>query len=228
MQHLNEWDIDWGDRPSTGRLIVFCGADGSGKTTQLNILRARLEGLGLRVITTRQPSDWYRSDPFARVFLGNGGSREHARSLALFAAADRVRHCNEVIAPAMTGGAYVLCDRYVFSSLAYFQIRGVDQNFVARINAGIPEPDLSIYLRADSDLLYRRLRSRELDRLKFEERSVPVLETVQQSFDRLGRYLTPIDGQRSIDEVTAEIWSHVRPMVIADGFGLSDEEGEQP
>jgi dTMP kinase len=196
-----------------GVLIVFDGGDGCGKTTQIERLRSRLAQCGVGdVLVTKQPTDWYRSDPYVRSYLEEGGDSGKARSLALFAAADRVRHCREVIEPALRRGAIVLCDRYIFSSLVYFDLRGVSQDFVAAINAGIPEPDLAIFLQVPAGELFKRLIARDGLRRKHEEQSTFVINKVQQGFERLSNQLLSVDGDRSVEAVEVDIWSVARHL----------------
>jgi dTMP kinase len=197
---LESCTLQWLERSAEtpGRLIVFCGPDGSGKTTQLTRLA---RSLSCEVVTTRQPSNWYRCDGFVRNFLESGGGPDEARALALFAAADRLRHCREVIQPALDRGKTVLCDRYVFSSLVYFSARGVDPEFVAEINAGIPEPDLTFWLDAPVDTVLRRLLVRDGDRRKFEERSVEAVTEICAGFAALARYFYRLSGDTDAEKL---------------------------
>src|SRR5688500_9154814 len=101
-----------------GKLIVFCGFDGCGKSTQIERLARNLEAAGKSVLITKQPSDWYRESRIVRDFLAKGGCATKAKILALYAAADRLKHVHEVILPAVRAGKHVICDRYVYSSIA--------------------------------------------------------------------------------------------------------------
>lgn len=190
-----------------GRLIVIEGGDGSGKTTQISQLASRIDAMGFRVTTTRQPTDWYRKEPIVRLFLDKGGSAHDARVLALLAAADRLRHCLEVIEPALESFDYVICDRYVYSSLVYFELRGVSQKFVAKINAGIPRPHLSLYLDVPPKQLACRIEARDGERRKFEERSLESISSIRQGFLTLSPLLERIDGEGSKQEVADQIWA---------------------
>src|SRR5580658_2667561 len=103
-----------------GKLIVVEGIDGAGKSTQLAAILDYLQSNGIGCSLTKQPSDWYRQQEFVRNYLDFGVLPCEQSTLAMFAAADRMFHIETVIEPRLTSGGYVLCDRYVYSSLAYF------------------------------------------------------------------------------------------------------------
>lgn len=163
--------------------------------------------MGFKAVCTRQPTDWYRKEPFVRSFLDEGGDTSSARILALLASADRLRHCLEFLEPALETADFVICDRYVYSSLVYFKLRGLPQDFVAHINAGIPRPDLAILLDVPAARIYDRIFLRDGDRRKFEERSAESIRAVHQGFLDLLPLLEGIDGSGAEGEVAERIWS---------------------
>lgn len=170
--------------PRRGRLIAFCGLDGSGKTTQLELARRGLEDRGIEVVATRQPTDWYRQDKTVRGYLDKGENRATAyfqNELALFAAADRLRHIRAIIRPALDRGAVVLTDRYVYSSYAYFAARGVRDNlaWLQEINSFAPDPDAAFFLDVPVPVAIARVLSRDGAKLKFEERRTEIFEEVR-------------------------------------------------
>ena len=121
---------------ATGWFITFEGPEGSGKTTQIALLRDYLARLGLEVITTREPGGTPAGDRIRSVLLGNEtGSLEPETELFLMLA-QRTEHLRKVILPAVTGGKAVLCDRYFDSSMAYQGFaRGLDPQKVREIHA---------------------------------------------------------------------------------------------
>ncbi|MBD9490498.1 dTMP kinase [Ensifer sp. ENS11] len=203
----------WAQQHWPGRLIALEGFDGAGKSTQIEFLKQRLMGLGHDVVLTRQPSDWYRQSELVRSFLDNGGTPETVRALALFAAADRIRHCSEVIAPALARGATVISDRYVFSSVAFFWDRGLDPEFILAINAGIPRPDCAIYLDIEAHLVRERLRARDGDNLKHEENSIDTINRVMNNFKKLAPELHVVPAQAEREEVSRQVWRRVEPAI---------------
>ncbi|MFP1624774.1 dTMP kinase [Streptomyces sp. 5K101] len=190
--------------------MSIVGFDGSGKTTQIERVAEAIRAQGREVVETRQPADWYRELAEVQVFHDQGGSVETAHILALLAAADRRRHVMEVINPALERGAVVLCDRYVYATFGVFVHRGVDFRFLATINSGIPRPDHAFYLKLPTDELLRRLRLRDGDRLKHEEKSAERIESITRTYEELGEELVHIDGRASREEVTASILRHMK------------------
>jgi dTMP kinase len=196
-------------RTDSGTLISIVGFDGSGKTTQIERVADAFRSFGREVIETRQPTDWYRDMADVQVFHDSGGSVEKAHILALLAAADRRRHVQEIIDPALARGAVVLCDRYVYATLGVFTHRGVDPQLLADINRGIPRPDYSFYLSVPVPELLRRLHERDGDKLKHEEKSADRIESITRTYEELGSALTVIDGTLSQEQVTKSILEHI-------------------
>jgi dTMP kinase len=196
-------------RQDDGLLVAIVGFDGSGKTTQIECVAQALRAGGREVVETRQPTDWYRELAEVQVFHDQGGSVERAHILALLAAADRRRHVMEVIDPALRRGAVVICDRYVYATFGVFVHRGVDARFLATVNHGVPRPDFAFYLDVPTDELLRRLRLRDGDNLKHEEKSTARIESITGVYDQLGDELIPVDGSAPPAEVTAAILAHL-------------------
>lgn len=195
------------DRAYPGTLIAIVGFDASGKTTQIATLAERYRATGRTVVETRQPTDWYRNEGTVQHFHDAGGSKERARILSLFAAADRHRHVQEVILPALSRGEVVICDRYVYATFGVFIHRGVDADFLVTINQGVPRPKHAFYLDVPTATLAERLRSRDGDNLKFEERSSDRIDSITSTYREMGHHLMRIDGSMTANEVTDALWA---------------------
>jgi dTMP kinase len=139
-----------GGTQQRGRFVTFEGPDGSGKSTQAARLAAALEARGVNVVLTREPGGTVLGERVRAILLDGAGGRHSPRADALLFNAARAQLVDEVIEPALAGGAVVICDRYADSTLAY-QGRGsglpLDQlaeigGFATR---GL-EPDLTILL----------------------------------------------------------------------------------
>lgn len=166
-----------------GLLIAICGIDGSGKTTQELALERWLSDAGYQVLRTSQPTDWYRKSGYVREYLDSGVDRLGLYGLALFAAADRQFHVRSVIEPMMNrAGAVVLCNRYIYSTYAYFMARGLPFSFLQSINPAIPRPDLSILLDIDVRLARDRVAARDGKIAKYEERDLEFMARVRENF----------------------------------------------
>lgn len=195
--------------PRPGMLVCIIGFDGSGKTTQLEAVAAVLESRGREVVLTKQPTDWYRELGEVRTFHDAGGSAGTARVLSLLSAADRLRHVQEVVRPALDRGAVVLCDRYVYATYGVFIHRGVEAEFLTTINQGIPRPDFAFYLAMTPEQLAARLRGRDGNNLQFEERSLDRIASITRTYEEMGDELISLDGSLPPEAVTAEIMQRV-------------------
>ena len=102
-----------------GRFISLEGGEGVGKSTQLEALRAALQGRGLQVITTREPGGSPGAEAIRKLLLEGDETRWTPRAEALLFAAARADHIEKTIKPAMQRGEWVLSDRFLDSSLAY-------------------------------------------------------------------------------------------------------------
>lgn len=187
-----------------GTLLVFEGIDGSGKSTQLARLAARLEAAGHPVVTTREPYDC-EAGRRIRVAARSAEPVSAAQELAWFRA-QREQHVREVIAPALGRGAVVLCDRYFFSTAAYQGSRGLDpQAILAESERRFPVPDLVLLLEVDPEQGAARLAAREGP-------AEPLFEgaerqaTVAACFGQLERpYLVRVDGRGDPDAVETRV-----------------------
>ncbi len=148
----------------SGRFIVFEGLDGSGTTTQARMLVRWLEAQGRAALFTAEPSSGpvgtlLRQALADRLKGADGGPLRPGVVAALFVA-DRVDHLASEIEPALARGVDVVCDRYVYSSLAYQGVEN-DPAWVAAMNAPMRRPDLVLYLRVPTEVAAARRAARK-------------------------------------------------------------------
>lgn len=201
--------IEWSKSRSDirGRFIVFEGFDGVGKTSQLTLLANHIRRIGRPVLCTRQPTDEYRSNPFVRKFLDSSGdpSSDDAHELAILSARDRSMHSSAVIVPALRAGIDVLCDRYLFSALAFFQARGISEETILRLNVALPRPNLTIYLDLDAQQIMARLKRRDDEKLKREERDLLYVKSVLNHFKRYAHEYLIVNASNPLEEIHNQI-----------------------
>lgn len=202
-------DVFRKERNDSGKLISVIGFDGSGKTTQLLALADYFKAKNLEVVETRQPTNWYREQDIVQLFHNNGGGVDEAKILSLIAAADRHKHVKDIIDPALRDGKVVLCDRYVYATYGVFIHRGVDAEFLTTINKGVPRPDYAFYLKVPIDDLLERLKKRDGNDLKFEERSRDRVESIIRTYEEMGTHLITIDGNQEPEKVTKDILKYI-------------------
>lgn len=133
----------------SGRFIALEGVDGCGKSTQAALLAAALRVAGHEVVETREPGGTALGESVRNILLGSDGAMSPIAEALLFAAS-RAQHVAQVIRPALVAGAWVVCDRFVDSSLAYQgAARGLGIDAVWAVNAPAVDgclPDLAIVL----------------------------------------------------------------------------------
>lgn len=197
-----------------GLLIVFCGIDGSGKSTQEELLAQRLRADGQQILQTKQPTDAYRENPLVREYLDSGENAYGMTGLALLAAADRQAHVGNVILPTLATGTHVLCNRYLYSSIAYFSARGLEENFVRTINKDVPTPDLTVLTDIDPVTARRRVVSRDGSVLKFEERDLEFMGAVRAAFLRnADASFLILDGTQPAADLHAQVVDRVAGLL---------------
>jgi dTMP kinase len=150
--------------------VTFEGVDGSGKSTQADLLRASLEQQGREVVATREPGGTPLGERVRELLL-NGEAMTAWAEAALFAAA-RAELAERVLRPALERGAVVVCDRYLDSSLAYQGAgRGLGIERVLELNVlavGDLLPDRTFVLDVDPAIASQRLGGQR-DRIESEE-----------------------------------------------------------
>jgi dTMP kinase len=193
--------------------VTFEGLDGSGKTTQLELLRARLEADGREVVTVREPGGTELGEALRRVVL-EGPDMEPWPEAAVFAAA-RAQLVAEIVRPALARGADVLCDRYVDSSLAYQGIaRGLGFESVLDLNmeaVGGLMPDRTFLLEVDPQAAAARVGDRP-DRIEREsaEFRARVAAAYRELAERWPERITALDGTLPPDELAERIHGALR------------------
>ena len=198
-----------------GRFVVLEGGDGSGKSTQAARLAARLRDHRVSVCETFEPGAT-GAGAVIRELLLHRRETIAPTTEALLMAADRAQHVAEQIAPALERGEWVVCDRYLPSSLVYQGIvRGLGVDAVVGVNrmaTGSVEPDVVIVLDV-TDAIARARAGGAPDRLEAEGDSFH--DSVRAAYRTLGRDRgwVLVDGNDDVDAVAARVWSLVEPLL---------------
>jgi dTMP kinase len=136
-----------------GHLIVVEGADGSGRTTECELLREYLEVQGHAVVDTGLRRSSLVSE---QIDEAKQGHVLGATTMALFYAADFADQLENKIIPSLTAGTIVLADRYIFTLMARAVVRGASRDFARKLYGFALKPDLTIFLDTRTDLLLHR------------------------------------------------------------------------
>lgn len=220
--------------PQSGRLIVFEGVEGSGKTTQIKWLQAWLEteatrqlrdpaGNKLAVIVTRQPGGTALGQQIRQLLLHSEIEEPiQDRTELLLYAADRAQHVEEQIKPALAQGQLILCDRYTDSTIAYQSYgRGLDRALIHQLNHiatdGL-QSDLTIWLDLEIEVGLERARQRgQIDRM--EQADLAFHRRVQQGYRELAQQypdrIVRVDASPSEAVVAQQIQAMLLPWLHA-------------
>lgn len=190
-----------------GILIVFEGIDGTGKSTQLNLLADALKSQGYPVITTREPTNGVYGQKI-RSLYDKRSQVTKEEELELFLQ-DRREHVENLLTPGLTGKNIILCDRYYLSTIAYQGTVGFDILDLEHKNNFAPKPDIALLFQMSSKDSIERITEKRGDTLNdFEQEET--LRKVAQIFDGLMfPYIHRIDATHSIESVHHSIISLV-------------------
>ena len=192
------------------------GPDGSGKTTQIDLLKKYLESRGYDILIAREPGGTAIGEVIREVIL-NPANKEmsHMTELLLYAAA-RAQLVNQVIEPALLDGKAVICDRFVESSAVYQGIgRGLGVDTVYDVNnyaLGDVKPKLTIFMDLDAeDGIKRKRKQAELDRMELEDMTFHkrVVEGYRMLAKLYPERIVSIDAMLSIEEIHSQIVKEV-------------------
>ena len=203
-----------------GAFIAFEGIDGSGKGTQIALLKERLEREGYPVYRTAEPNDSPIGDLIHQIMIGR--IRTTNDVIAALFVADRLDHIqNDTngLLKFLNSGVHVITDRYYFSSYAY---QSVDMPMEWIIEANAPaasllRPDLTLFIDVDPDITMDRIEKNRMTKELFEQhdRLVETRKRYFEAFDRLKgeEHVVILDGNREIDAIAKDIWDAARPYL---------------
>ncbi|MEE2756045.1 MAG: dTMP kinase [Myxococcota bacterium] len=193
------------------RFIVIEGLDGAGTTTQAHKLSDWLTSHGYKTHVTAEPTDGRIGRIIRQIlrgeFLGIDEKTMPPESIAGLFLADRADHINGEIMPLLKQGVFVICDRYLMSSLAYQGIEcGIE--WVASVNSTMMTPGLTLMVEVEADIAAKRRAARndeaELYEMTEFQRQV-ALGYQQAALLRPNDNIVTIDGSRSISAVFDDI-----------------------
>lgn len=200
--------------------IAFEGIDGSGKSTQVKLLKEKLEAAGHKVHTTCEPTDAPPGKMIRDIF-NHRIDGDHRTIAALFVA-DRLHHIlnkTDGMLKMLDDGYSVITDRYYFSSYAY-QSPHINQDWVIQANslaAGLLRPDVNIYIDITPEI--------SIERLNKGRTSIELYETLDNLRLVRDKYLELIDllkneekvfvanGDQSPESIANNVWEHISSML---------------
>lgn len=208
-----------------GLFLTFEGMDGSGKTTQMHRLAARLRGLGRTVLETTEPGGPPIAMKIRRILLDSANQELGPRTELLLYFASRAQNVDEWILPALDRGAIVLSDRFTDSSLVYQGYgRGLGADAVMsldRIACRGLKPDLTILVDVDAEASLARARARNIaephPETRMDDQSLDFHRKVYDAYHALAAAeparVRLVNGRNDMDTLEEEVWSVVSSYV---------------
>lgn len=205
------------------RFITFEGGEGVGKSTQVKRLVANLERVGISAVRTREPGGTPKAEAI-RSFILQGKSEDMgAGAEAVLFAAARLDHVDQLIAPNLAAGNWVICDRFSDSTRAYQGLTGgVDDHTIDALEELALHgcaPDLTILLDMDPEIAFKRVELRAMEdgvpsvADRFEKQDLNWHRKLREGFLKIAeknpdRFVI-IDANAEVDEMEAAVWRAV-------------------
>lgn len=199
-----------------GKFIAFEGIDGSGKSTQIQLLSEKLLEEKIYFYTTMEPTDSPIGSLIHQIMTGR--IKTDNKVIAGLFVADRLDHLlNDVngIIGKINEGITVISDRYYFSSYAYHSI-DMPMEWVIKANSqssDLLKPTVTVFIDVDPDVAVERIAKNRYQQELFEKKSrlIKVREKYYEAFDKLKdeEEVIIIDGNRSVSEIADDIWKEV-------------------
>ena len=207
---------------STGKFITFEGGEGAGKSTQVRLLSNSLQRLGKKVVMTREPGGSLKAESIRKLLLEGRVAKFGPFAEALLFSVARDDHLESVIRPTLRKGSWVICDRFMDSTMAYQGaggnlpvplIRGLERTVV-----GETKPDLTILIDLPPEIGIGRAQARQRqttggDADRFESMDMNFHTRLRQAFLDIARNepdrCVVFEGQMPPDELAKRIWELV-------------------
>ena len=194
-----------------GKLITFEGIDGSGKSTQIQLLEAEFEKLGKSYRTFREPGGTKLSEKIRTILLDKENIELYSNAESLLFAAARAQLTAEQIKPAITKGEFVICDRFTDSTIAYQGYgRGLNINNLELINTIATDgliPDITFILDIDPQKATERLKTVNPDRM--EAAGIDFFKKIRQGYCQIREQnqsrCIVINGEKPQKDISKEI-----------------------
>ena len=195
-----------------GKFIVIEGLDGSGATTQVQMVIEYLRGRGVDAYSTKEPTD----NVIGGLIRGalSGVFKLPDTSLQLLFSADRGHHISRFIEPVLNDGSWVVCDRYLWSTVAFGSI-SMNRKWLLELQKYFRTPELSIFLKVDPKECVLRIKEDRYDLELFEKEEK--LRKVWNTYAWLARKhpanIKIVNGNVGRDKVSARIIKHVEKLL---------------
>ncbi len=202
-----------------GLFIAFEGLDGSGSSTQTDLLTSNLKNSGLNTVGTKEPTNNLIGGLIRAALTKSWKSSPEC--LQLLYTADRAHHLEREIIPALEKGKIVITDRYLFSTIAFGSL-DLEKKWLLEINDQFILPDTTFFIRVSPKVCINRISCDRNEFELFEEEQK--LKKVLSAYDKLSKEkykIVTINGEKSVAQIETEVLFHVNKLVKTKKAGLS-------
>lgn len=195
-----------------GMFITVEGTDGSGKSTQIEMMKNYISSKGIDVVLTREPGGTMISEKIRSIILDPENTKMADTTELLLYAASRAQLVDEIIRPAILQGKTVIADRFIDSSYVYQGFgRGMGLEIIDTVNKAAVDgilPELTLFFDISPEIaLERRIKSSGADRIEKEEMDFHI--KVYNGYKKLAsdnpQRIKTIDSDRSVEEIAADV-----------------------
>jgi len=197
----------------SGKFIVFEGLDGSGSSTQVELLVKNLNKLGHKSFVTKEPTNNIVGGLLRGLLTKEWQTT--SEGFQLLFAADRAHHLKREILPAVAEGKIVASDRYLFSTIAYGAI-DMPKEWLISLNSRFPIPDITFLIKVSPEVCLERIGKAARAGFEFFEEKEK-LEKTWKTYEELAsdpkNKIRIIDGERTVEVIEKEILEIVKGIV---------------
>ena len=199
------------------RFITFEGGEGSGKSTQIKILKNKLSKKH-KVIVTREPGGTTEAELIRKLLVKGKSNKWSGTTEVLLNFTARKNHVDKIIIPNLKNGKWVLCDRFSDSTLAYQGYgRNVSENLIRNLNRSLInnlKPSLTILLDIDPNVGLGRSKKRNNNELRYENMPLNYHKKIRNAYLDIARKnkkrIKIIDASLDKDSISEIIWSFIQ------------------
>ena len=199
------------------RFITFEGGEGSGKSTQIKILRNNLSK-NQKVVITREPGGTKEAELIRKLLVKGKSNKWSGTTEVLLNFTARKDHVDKIILPSLKNGKWVLCDRFSDSTLAYQGYgRNVSENLIKNLNRSLInnlKPSLTILLDIDPNVGLGRSKRRNNNELRYENMPLSYHKKIRSAYLDIAKKnkkrIKIIDASLDKNSISEIIWSFIQ------------------
>lgn len=202
----------------SGLFITLEGPDGSGKSTQIEYLKAYFQRRGLPCVFTREPGGTPIGEKLRGIILDKDNKEMCSMTEALLYAACRAQHVEELIKPALSEGKIVVCDRFIDSSIAYQgygRALGDSVRIINELAVSSCMPDLTFLMELAPAIGKSRIDAESQDRL--EQEKIEFHNRVYEGYKEIAGFyperFVEIDAGKEKEAIRDEVLSHIERLL---------------